>query len=225
MKQKRRELWRWSKGAFVLILCLLFLSACAMPTSKQGKGTAWGVGGGAAAGGILGQVFGGNTESTLWGAAIGAALGGLTGNQVGAYMDRQEAEFAQVLASSQAASMRREGEAIVLSFKGDVYFDTNKSIVNPGMFSELDRVASVLTRYPNTWIEVGGHADPRGSAELNRLLSQRRADSVARELVNRRVDANRLKVVGYGESQPVSGGNPDMYGLDRRVVLKLFPMK
>lgn len=213
------------KVMFIPLLCVLLLASCASLDTRQGKGTGWGAAIGAAVGAAAGQGFGGNTESTLWGAAIGAALGGLTGNRVGAYMDQQEAEFAQVLANSQAASMRREGEAIVLSFKGDVYFDTNQAMIRPGMYRELDRVADVLRRYPQTWIEVGGHADPRGSEAHNQQLSQSRADAVAGALAQRGVDHGRLRSVGYGESQLVSGGNPQNYGLDRRVVLKLHPMK
>ena len=64
---------------------------------------------------------------------------------------------------------------------------------------------------------MGGHADPRGSEELNIALSQRRADAVSNELAKRGVGAERIRSVGYGESQLKWGDNPDMYTLDREL--------
>lgn len=216
---------------FLTVMLVLVVSGCAAmqnsdgTMNRQGKGTAWGVAGGAVAGGLLGQVFGRNTKSTLWGAAMGAAIGGLTGNRVGAYMDQQEAEFRAALAASKAASVQREGENLRLSFKGDIFFATNSAEISSGMYAELDRVADIMNRYPQTWIEVQGHADPRGSDEYNRLLSQKRAETAKAYLVSRGVDSSRLKATGYGESQTRSGGNPDLYGQDRRVEFLLIPMQ
>ena len=212
---------------FVLIIAISIVS-CATTNpdgtwSKQQKGMAWGAGIGTAVGAITGAIFKGE-KGALWGGLIGAAAGGLTGSQVGVYMDRQQRSFEETLAQSEAASIQREGDNLRLTFKGDVYFDTNSSEIKPEMYSELDRVAGILAEYPQTWIEVGGHADPRGTDEYNVVLSQRRADAVSNALAAKGVNVDRIRSVGYGESRLLST-NPDNYGINRRVEIKITPMR
>ena len=195
---------------------MLTLMACANATTGQ-KGAAIGAGIGAAAGAGLGQAIGRNTESTLIGAGIGAAVGGLAGWQIGEYMDRQEAELQQALASSEAAAISREQDVLTATFKGDVFFDYDSAILKPGAYTEIDRTAGVLNRYPQTTILVAGHTDSKGSETYNQQLSERRAQAVRDALVNRGVDPRRLRVIGYGESQPISSDD----AMNRRVELRI----
>jgi outer membrane protein OmpA-like peptidoglycan-associated protein len=198
----------------------LSLMACANATTGQ-KGAAIGAGVGAAAGAGLGQAIGRNTTGTLIGAGIGAALGGLAGWQIGEYMDRQEAELQQALANSEAASISREQDVLTATFKGDVFFDFDSAVLKPGAYSEIDRTATVLNRYPQTTILVEGHTDSRGSEAYNQQLSERRAQAVRDALVSRGVDPRRLRVIGYGESQPISSSD----AMNRRVELRIEPIR
>lgn len=198
----------------------LSLMACANATTGQ-KGAAIGAGVGAAAGAGLGQAIGRNTTGTLIGAGIGAALGGLAGWQIGEYMDRQEAELQQALADSEAASISREQDVLTATFKGDVFFDFDSAILKPGAYSEIDRTATVLNRYPQTTILVEGHTDSKGSETYNQQLSERRAQAVRDALVNRGVDPRRLRVIGYGESRPISSND----AMNRRVELRIEPIR
>src|SRR5512136_2404151 len=170
-----------------LLLSLFLLASCAAPETqtKAQKGATYGAAGGAAAGAIVGQAIGHSTPSTLIGAAIGAAVGGLGGYGVGKMMDDQERDMRQALAKSDAAAVSREGNLLAVTFKGDVTFDTNSTVVRPGLYSELDRVAGVVKQYPNTVIRVEGHTDSRGSNEYNMDLSNRRANAVKNLLVQR----------------------------------------
>lgn len=206
---------RYMKGLMAGLLALTLLS-CANATTGQ-KGAAIGTGVGAAAGAGLGQAIGGNTESTLIGAGIGAALGGLAGWQIGEYMDRQEAELQQAFADSEAAAISREQDVLTATFKGDVFFDFDSSTLKPGAYREIDRTANVLNRYPQTTIMVEGHTDSRGAEAYNQQLSERRAQAVRDALVNRGVDARRLRVIGYGESQTISSND----AMNRRVELRI----
>ncbi len=210
---------------FILIISISMMSCATTDStwSKQQKGTALGAGLGAAAGAIVGAFTKGG-EGAIWGGLIGAAAGGLAGNQAGAYMDRQQRSFEETLAQSEAASIQREGDNLRLTFKGDIYFDTNSSEIKSEMYLELDRVAGILTEYPQTWIEVGGHADPRGTNEYNLSLSQQRAAAVSNALIVRGVGAERIKSIGYGENRLLST-NPDNYGINRRVEIKIMPMR
>jgi len=69
---------------------------------------------------------------------------------------------------------------------------------------ELDRAMDTLSHYPNFRVVIKGHTGLRGDPEENQLLSQERAESVARYLgVTYNVDSNRLRVVGLGSTLPL----------------------
>ena len=84
-----------------------------------------------------------------------------------------------------------------------VFFDTNADVIQQRSFADLEYVAEIMGA--NTWIRritVEGHTDDRGSEELNQDLSERRASSVVRFLVEHGVDASRLAPAGFGRSRP-----------------------
>lgn len=207
-----------------ILLCLIILTSCA-PQTKTQKGATYGAAGGALAGAVIGQVIGGDTESTLIGTAIGAAVGGAGGAAVGNMMDRQEMEMRQALAESEAAAIRREGNLLAINLKGDVTFDTNSAIVKPGLYSEIDRIANILIKYPDTVIQVEGHTDSTGSESYNMELSARRAEAVKNLLVQKGVNPARIRTMAFGESAPIANNDTD-YGRsrNRRVEIKVAPL-
>ncbi|MGH8673405.1 MAG: OmpA family protein, partial [Burkholderiales bacterium] len=67
-----------------------------------------------------------------------------------------------------------------------------------------DRAMETLSHYPNFRVVIKGHTGLRGDPEENQLLSQERAESVARYLgVTYNLDLNRLRVVGLGSKLPL----------------------
>jgi peptidoglycan-associated lipoprotein len=67
-------------------------------------------------------------------------------------------------------------------------------------------------------IELAGHADERGTEEYNLQLSNKRAASVRKYLLDLGIPANRLKAVGYGENRPAEqGATEDAWAANRRV--------
>ncbi|MBW1791776.1 MAG: OmpA family protein [Deltaproteobacteria bacterium] len=213
------------KYVMTLLLSCSLLSACVtMPQSKTGQGAVYGTAGGAVAGAALGQAIGGDTEATLWGAAIGAAIGGLSGAGVGKMMDNQEMEMRQALANSEAATVRREGDLLAVTFKSDMSFDFDSATVRPGLYSEIDRVATIMRNYSQTLIRIEGHTDSLGSEEYNLDLSRRRALAVQDLLIQRGVATHRLEIIGYGESSPVAANDTESgRRLNRRVEIKIVP--
>ena len=213
-----------NKGVWLAMIGLILLSGCAAPQSNTGKGAAYGAAGGAVAGAVLGQVIGKDTEGTLAGAAAGAAIGAAAGAGVGHMMDRQEAEMRDALAASEAAAVRREGELLAITLKGDVSFDLDSDVVRPGLYTELDRIAQIMIKYPQTAILVEGHTDSTGSETYNQQLSERRASSVKNLLVQRGVQEFRVNILGYGESRPVAtNATPEGRQLNRRVEIRINP--
>lgn len=67
----------------------------------------------------------------------------------------------------------------------------------------LDRAVALLTNERAAGdIEVAGHTDSVGSTEYNQILSEKRAAAVKAYLVEHGIAADRISVVGYGESSP-----------------------
>ncbi len=206
-------------GCIFVLIAGLF--SCATTQTQQGRGTAVGAGVGAGVGAALGQVIGGDTESTLIGAGIGAALGGIAGNQVGRYMDQQEQDLRTAVGASESASIARDQDILRATFKGEAFFDYDSNELKPGAYPELRRIADILNKYPQTYIEVGGHTDSRGSDDYNQMLSEKRAESVKTALINNGVMAQRIKAVGYGETRPISSD----HAMNRRVEIIIAPIR
>lgn len=205
--------------SIVAILALAAVLISCAGATQQERGGRTGAMIGAASGALLGQAIGRDTKGTLIGAAIGAAVGGVAGNQIGAYMDRQEQDLRAAMADSEAASIQREQDILTATFKGDVLFDFNSSILKPGAYAEMDRVAKILNAYPQTSIRVEGHTDSTGTEAYNQALSEKRALTVKNALIQRGVDPIRIESIGFGESQPISSNN----AANRRVSIVITP--
>lgn len=100
-------------------------------------------------------------------------------------------------------NLRQTARGLVISLS-DVLFDVDKATIKPGAERSLERIAAVLEQYPDHDIAVEGHTDATGSDEYNQKLSEERAASVLRELVEGGIDSNRITSVGFGESKPVA---------------------
>ena len=215
---------RYALTFFILILVSISMTSCAPPANNTQKGAIYGGLGGAAAGAIVGQAIGHDTKSTVTGAAIGAALGGATGAGVGYYMDRQEEALRNAMAASDAASIRRTGNVLEVSYKSDLLFDINSAAVHPGAYADLDSLARVLVQYPETVIHIAGHTDSTGSESYNLTLSQRRAETVRQLLIQRGVSPARIIATGYGETMPRAGNNTASgRQMNRRVEIRIQP--
>jgi outer membrane protein OmpA-like peptidoglycan-associated protein len=88
-------------------------------------------------------------------------------------------------------------------------FDTNSSTLQPSSYEQLNNVAAILKAYPNAKIRLGGYTDNTGDADINRKLSQERANSVMAELTKRGIDPSRLSATGYGEENPVADNSTE----------------
>jgi len=207
----------------LVVVATLAAFGCASMGEKEQTGTAIGAGTGAVIGGVLGAATGKHNqrEKAAMGAAAGAAIGGLVGNRVGAYMDKQESELrnamATTIAQNNATIQRNNEQMLTATFKSDVFFDLNSAVLKPGGYAELDRVAHVLAQYPQTMIRIEGHTDQTGSQTTNQQLSERRANAVKNALVQKGVDPGRVMAVGMGMCCPVSSDN----AANRRVSMVL----
>lgn len=101
---------------------------------------------------------------------------------------------------------------------GDVLFDLNRAQLKPGGLRGIQKLAEFLQDNAERQVMVEGYTDSTGSAEYNQQLSERRAESVRRELIRMGVDAQRITARGYGEEYPVaSNDTPASRAMNRRV--------
>jgi len=195
---------------FIPATLAILLTNCKSANNTQ-KGTGIGV----AAGATAGALIGGGGKSSVWGALIGAAVGGGAGYLIGHHMDKQAKEIKQAVPDAQ---VERVGEGINMTFNSGLLFMINSSALSEAARTNLEKVAGVFVKYPETNILIEGHTDDTGSPEYNMELSRKRAYSVSEYLQTKGVSTSRMNVKWYGETQPkVPNTNEANRSLNRRV--------
>lgn len=92
-----------------------------------------------------------------------------------------------------------------IEIRKQVHFATNRAVILPDSAPLLDQVASTLLDNAQLrLVRIEGHTDNVGDDAHNLDLSNRRAHSVMRALLDRGVDPARLKAVGHGETRPIA---------------------
>ncbi len=86
----------------------------------------------------------------------------------------------------------------------NIYFDLDKSNIRPDAGEELDKLVKLLNDNPTWKIEMSSHTDSRAPDNYNMKLSQRRAESTVKYLIEHGIDKERLTAKGYGETRLVN---------------------
>ncbi|MGZ5222238.1 MAG: OmpA family protein [Flavisolibacter sp.] len=188
----------------------VILPACKTMSRSQ-KGAVIGGAGGGVIGGVVGRAMG----NTAMGAIIGATVGGVTGAVIGRKMDKQAEEIAKEMGD---AEVIREGEAIVIRFKEQVLFAYDRYDLNANAITNLDKLKTILIKYPETDIMVIGHTDSKGTLRYNQKLSENRSKAVTNYISNSGISKERLTAIGKGETDPIATNDtPEGSASNRRV--------
>ena len=100
----------------------------------------------------------------------------------------------------------------------NVLFDRGNATMLPGSYETLDEVVTLLRENPDLEIEVAGHTDNQGRADLNLALSKERAVAVKQYLVEQGAEPQRITERGYGGTRPlVSNAIEEERSKNRRV--------
>lgn len=190
------------KRILAISAAALAVTACATdPLTGQ---SIWGnTGRGAAIGAIvggIGGVFAGGDDGRN--AVVGAAVGALAGGAIGRYMDGQEEDLKRKTMAS-GIGLQRVGDTIQLVMPADITFAQGSAALAPSFLPWLDKVAESLNQYPQTTIDIVGHASTEGSEQTNLTLSLNRADAVRNYLQAKGVLPARMATGGAGELQPL----------------------
>ncbi|EIU9967460.1 fibronectin-binding outer membrane protein CadF [Campylobacter coli] len=131
---------------------------------------------------------------------------------------------------SQCPAEPREGAMLdengcekTISFEGHFGFD--KVDINPSFEEKIKEIAQILDENARYDTILEGHTDNIGSRAYNQKLSERRAESVAKELEKFGVDKDRIQTVGYGQDKPRSSndtkeGRADNRRVDAKFILR-----
>ena len=84
----------------------------------------------------------------------------------------------------------------------NIFYEFDRADLTPESTEALDKLVVMMNENPTITIELSAHCDYRGNDDYNQRLSQRRAESVVRYLIQHDIAADRLTAVGYGESRP-----------------------
>ncbi|WP_268223686.1 OmpA family protein [Sinomicrobium oceani] len=85
-----------------------------------------------------------------------------------------------------------------------IYFDFDKADITPQAAEELNKVIYVMNQFPKVKIKIESHADCRGNADYNRKLTDLRAKSTQKYILETgKIDPSRIEsAIGYGEDRP-----------------------
>jgi outer membrane protein OmpA-like peptidoglycan-associated protein len=112
-------------------------------------------------------------------------------------------------------------------YLNDILFEFNTSNPEQESMDDIDKVASILYKYPEATIRINGYADAIGSEKYNLKLSLQRANRI-KEVIESRIEKTlRIITVPHGESDPVAvnmnadgSDNPEGRHYNRRVEIQ-----
>lgn len=135
-------------------------------------------------------------------------------------------KIAQILRGVNANdwAIEQKNGRIHIQFSEAILFAKGKSDVNPKGIDVLRRLASALNSSPSVEIQVEGHTDSDGSADLNWQLSATRAISVSKILIANKVEPNRLSAIGRAFYQAIAPNDSEVNkARNRRTEIILSP--
>ena len=109
-----------------------------------------------------------------------------------------------------------------------IYYDLDKADIRPDAAEELDKIVQFLSDNPQMNLELGAHTDARASGAYNLKLSQRRAESAVKYIIQRGISNDRIQPRGYGETQLINecadgvDCPEDMHQQNRRTEFKII---
>jgi OOP family OmpA-OmpF porin len=107
--------------------------------------------------------------------------------------------------------------------ESSIVFTPSSAVISDPSIPTIEAIAALLTTCREARIEIGGHTDSQGREEMNRALSQGRADAVLDALLAQNLLLGDISAKGYGESEPIAdNGSEAGRAANRRIEFKLL---
>ena len=143
------------------------------------------------------------------------------------YLEPLKEEMAQKVTPSSVVSNQpididpRVGSKLQLDH---IYFQQSTPKVYSKSYPEMDRLAAYLMKYPEVVILISGHTDNQGDKALLKKLSEERAAAIKNYLVlNKQLNADRIKTIGYGAERSLNDNSTNqLRKINRRVEVEII---
>jgi outer membrane protein OmpA-like peptidoglycan-associated protein len=97
-----------------------------------------------------------------------------------------------------------------IEIKDKIQFKLGSAEILPESFGLLDEIFDVMKDNPQIeLLQIEGHTDSTGGAAINRKLSQERAGSVRKYLIDKGIEGKRLTAKGFGPDKPIADNGTD----------------
>jgi outer membrane protein OmpA-like peptidoglycan-associated protein len=161
------------------------------------------------------------------GKIVGLATGCLAGLGVGFYLNTMYDDMSDTLGKEgirlEKIQERGETTALKVNMDGGISFEDGRSDLKGVGKTNVDKLSEALLAYPETKIDIEGHANRTGTESVNQKLSESRAKTVAGLMKDNGLESGRVgRVVGYGSANPMKGVDPKD-GSNRRVEVFIVP--
>lgn len=109
-----------------------------------------------------------------------------------------------------------------------IKFEPKKYMITDDVSNRLDELVALMNEFPVLNIEVNAHTESLGDDRENMVSSIKRATAIAGYLIRKGIGTDRVKVMGYGETQLLnhcSNGvscSPEDHAINQRVELKIL---
>ena len=136
---------------------------------------------------------------------------------------KKQFETIQAMFTADEANVYRQRQNVLISAHG-FQFPSGVSEIQTDNFPLMNKIIRAINIFPNSRIEVSGHTDSTGADNINKSLSQARAEKVSKFLSEvGEIAANRITSIGYGMSRPVATNKTAVGRAEnRRVEIKII---
>ena len=137
---------------------------------------------------------------------------------------KEQFEKVEKMFNSKEVRVFRENNNVILRLI-TLTFESGKSKLLAESFDLLAKVEKAIDVYPESELIIEGHTDSLGDDDFNQKLSQDRAESVLKYMVNAmRIPSYRLIATGYGETNPIANNETESgRSKNRRIDIVIIP--
>lgn len=139
---------------------------------------------------------------------------------------RVREQFLQVetMFTADEAEVQRDGNNLIVRLVG-LSFAPNSSRLDGAATALLGKVRSAIDIFPQSELLIEGHTDSVGDAQRNLQLSEKRAASVQRYMIEEALLPDfRVRAVGFGDTRPIANNKTrDGRARNRRIDLIILP--
>jgi outer membrane protein OmpA-like peptidoglycan-associated protein len=122
------------------------------------------------------------------------------------------------------AEVYKQGNQLVIRLRA-IQFPVGQATLSPDNYNLLSKVQHAIRVFGQPMVTIEGHTDSTGSAQTNKVLSQKRAEAVKTYLVaNRTLPENRIRATGYGPDKPLAPNTTaEGRAMNRRIDVLITP--